>query len=170
MIRFKLDTTTIQKKLEKLTKEIDNKPVYWKAIGIYLFQQLIETFDKSGKRDDHEEWDELHPGTIRWKKSKGYSKPLLNAGEVRNSFQIITAYRGNVTFGSRHPVAKKLHFGDEFVLKKRKQQIAIGLSSGIWIKLGTTIVLPARELLFITDNDVDNIVRKYNLFKDFVNK
>ena len=167
MIKFKLDTTEINEKIKKLADEIDKKPKYWKAIGIFLFQKLVETFDKSGKRDEHKPWEPLSPITISWKKSKGYSKPLLNTGEVRNSFHLLQAGKNFVLFGSRHPIAKKLHFGDEFVLTNRKQQIAIGLNVGAWIKLGTTIKLPAREIVYITNQDVENIIKKYRIFKDF---
>ena len=140
----------------------------------YLQEKRQETFEKKGARDGHEKWQALSQFTIAERLLKrggkytskkkaishiknigGIPVQMIEAerksmhimrdtGELFGSIQVLDFDEKSIVIGSRLDKARKLHFGDE--------QNTFG---------GRKAPIPAREIVFITENDVKEITRYF---------
>jgi len=146
LIKVAIDIQNLINRLEKGSKKIKNLKKVFFDIAIYMQRKTAETFQKEGARDGQPLWEPFSENTLydedgepqKRPSGKFYtpaSKLLQDTGNLKNSFVIKKLVNNELIFGSSLKYAKKHQMGFKS--------------------------LPARQMLFITETDRRESLKKF---------
>ena len=94
MIGIKVNQPQLKQQLDRLraiATKVSNTEVPNRQISVELYGFVMRNFQTEGGMTEAGGWEPLADSTLEWKERRGYKMILQNEGELRQSFQMMSA-------------------------------------------------------------------------------
>jgi len=151
-ITYTIKSDRIDDLFRKLIRRSVNLRPALVSIGEKLAASIEQNFEDEGRP---EKWKPLSEPTLRARREKGYTGPILQAsGQLAASIaNNIDVEADAVYVGTNKEYGKYMHFGTKQIIKPR-QRMWLWKNLGIWKEIGDELKTPARPFMLVQNEDI----------------